>query len=213
MRALKFSLASICLLFASMAFGQEKYLITMPGPKPAIAKSFKSLGAGKYEFTIDSSKKLQGNAPVTFDILKASLVKKSFIKSVTGDAKKIVVTYEKLDEAKFLEKVSKARISGGAESVDLAMEGSVSSGSVRARTAIRDPGNGEVRGKILNITGTQMKVMAQAKGKKGVPADFPLMRPITVDAKGFTGKAGQMFYFKPGKTNGKVWTGSEFKAE
>ena len=210
MNVLKMKLLVFLLAFPTIVMSAEKYLITMLGPKPAIAKSFKSLGDGKYEFVIDSSKKLKGDVAVNFDILKSSLEKKSYVTSVEGDSAKIVVSYKKYDEAKFLKKISKARIKASS-GVSLAMEGSVSSGSARARTAQRKPVAGEVKGKILGIKGNQLRVMVQKKGISGVPSSFPMMRPIMVNPGSFKGKTGQVIFFKPTRQKGKIWQGTDFK--
>lgn len=213
MKRITLTLVALFLAWPSLSWAADKNLINMPGPKPALAKAFKSLGAGKYEFTMDQSKKLPSGEAVTFDMLKASLEKRSYVTSITGDAKKFVVSYTKYDEAKFLDKISKVTIKGASSGVSLAMEGSVSSGSARARTAQRDPADGEVKGKIISLKGNQMKVMVQAKGKSGVPADFPMMRPVTINAGSYKGKAGHLIFFTPTGKNGNAWDGKDFKSK
>ncbi len=201
-RKLNALVSGLLFLASSVALSAGDYLITMPGPKPAIASAFKSLGAGKYEFQIDASKK------ISFETIKKSLLKKKMITDVAGDAKKIVVTY-KGDEKEFLEKVSKARIKDGGD-VDLALESSVSDGGVRARTAARGPAEGEVKGKIVAVVGTNLKIMAQQKGAAGVPEDFPMMQPVEVSGGDYKGTAGQTVFFKPTKKNGALWEGTNF---
>jgi hypothetical protein len=202
-RMFKVFVSSMFLLANSLAFAAGDYLITMPGPKPGLAKSFKSAGAGKYEFQMDTSKK------VSFETIKKSLLKKKMITDVSGDATKIVVSY-KGDEKDFLDKVSKARIKEGGGDVDLALESSVSDGGVRARTAARQPIDGEVKGKIVEVVGTNLKVMAQLKGAAGVPADFPMMKPVEVAAGEYKGEKGQTVFFKPTKKVGEAWEGTDF---
>lgn len=179
----------------------EKYLIKMPGPKPAIAKSFKDLGHNKYEFTIDPKKKIKGVSKLSFKTLEKSLTKKKIIKSVTGDVNKIVVTYTGNTE-KFLKKVSRTRIK---DSLNLALESSVSDGTIRARTASRRPKDGEVKAKVIAIHDTYIEVMAQLKAEKGVPDSFPLMRPIKVKSPAKKIKLGETIFFSPTKLEKDVW--------
>ncbi len=214
-RGFKMSLAAIVsfmwLLSGSASFakdGVEKYLITMPGPEAAIAKSWKSLGEGKYEFTIDSTKKIK-KGEVSFNTLKKSLERKSIITKVTGDASKIVVEY-KGDEATFLKKIAKTRIKDYGSDVDIALESSVSDGGIRARTSSRAPAPGEVKAKIVGKKGSDLRVMVMKKGPSGVP-DIPMMRPIYVNPKGYKTKPGQVIFFKPKAKKGKTWEGTDFK--
>lgn len=204
-----FFVAAAFLLTAGMCFGEEKYLITMPGPKPALAKSFKSVGPGTYEFVIDPSKTIKGGKKPTFDNLKDSLTKKKLVKEVKGDASKITVTYEG-DENSFLEKIAKTRIKGSGGDVDLALESSVSDGGVRARTAAREPKAGEVKGKIIGKSNGSLKVMVQKKGTSGVPEALPMMRPISVKSGNYEGMPGQTIFFKPTKKTGDLWEGKDF---
>jgi hypothetical protein len=201
-RFLKAILASLMITASSIAFAAGDYLITMPGPKPGLAKSFKAAGAGKYEFELDQSNK------VSFDTIKKSLLKKKMITDVSGDANKIVVSYSG-DEKEFLEKVAKARIKDGGD-VDVALESGVSDGGVRARTAARQPADGEVKGKIVDVVGGNMKVLAQTKGGNGVPAEFPMMKPVMVAAGAYKGEKGQTVFFKPTKKVGETWEGTDF---
>jgi hypothetical protein len=199
----KIALSTVFFMATSMAFAGGDFLITMPGPKAGLAKSFKSAGAGKYEFQMDTSKK------ISFETIKKSLLKKKMITDVSGDAAKIVVSY-KGDEKDFLDKVSKAKIKEGGGDVDLALESSVSDGGVRARTAARQPVDGEVKGKIVEVVGTNLKVMVQLKGAAGVPAEFPLMKPIEVAAGVYKGEKGQTVFFKPTKKVGEAWEATDF---
>ena len=198
----KVLMSGVLFLATNLAFAGGDYLITMPGPKAGLATSFKSAGAGKYEFVMDASKK------VKFETIKKSLLKKKMITDVSGDDAKVVVSY-KGDEKDFLDKVSKARIKDGGD-VDLALESSVSDGGVRARTAARQPLDGEVKGKIVEVVGANLKVMVQLKGAAGVPAEFPLMKPVEVAAAGYKGEKGQTVFFKPTKKVGETWEGTGF---
>ncbi|MEZ4743597.1 MAG: hypothetical protein R3B45_14325 [Bdellovibrionota bacterium] len=192
--------------------GDEKYLIKMPGPKPALAKSFKDLGENKYEFSIDTSKTIKGGKKPTFEIVKKSLLKKKLITDVSGSLDKLVVTYEG-DLDSFLKKISKTRIKDSGSDVNLAGESSVSDGGIRARTAAREPAVGEVKGTIVGKAGKNFRIMVQKKGQTGVPEDFPLMRPVLVAAGSYKGKPGQVVFFKPTSKKGSVWSGKDFTAK
>jgi len=208
----KILVSFLALMLAGTGFSEEKYLITMPGPKASIAKSFKELGPGKYEFILDTSKKIKGGKNVTFDVVKTSLLKKKLVKEVSGAGDKVVVTYTGTLK-KFLKKMSKTRIKPSGSNVDLAMESSVSDGGVRARTAAREPGAGEVKGTIVGMSGRNLRIMVQKKGPSGIPPGFPMMRPVAVAAGSYKGTPGQVVFFKPTKKTGAIWNGKDFVAK
>lgn len=56
--------------------------------------------------------------------------------------------------------------------MDLALESSVSDGGVRARTAARGPAEGEVKGKIVAVVGTNLKIMAQQREQQACLKTF-----------------------------------------
>ena len=189
----------------------------MPGPKPGLAKSFKSGGNGIYHFTLDPSKKVkQGSkeVPVTLEMVKTSLEKKlkRFKAKVKGSGINVTVTWDakKLDEKKFLKKVSKAWIKSGKDS-DIQVAGTTSDGGVRARTTARDPAGMEVQARVIKIKDGTLEFKVVKKGPKAV--GIPLNKMLKTKPNGFQARTGQMFYFKPAKEVGGLWQGSGYSAK
>lgn len=200
-------------------YSAEKNLIKMPGPKPALAKSFKAGEDGTYHFTLDSTKKIKdgsGETPVTFDAVKAALEKrlKRFKVKVTAGSDKDSLTVKwdikKADQDKFLQKLSKVWIkSGSGSSVKVAS--AVSDGGVRARTTARDPANKEVQARVLKVKDGTLEFKVVKKGPGAI--SIPMGKKLKAKPKGFTAKTGQMFYFTPTKEAKGLWEGSGYTAK
>lgn len=202
--------------FSSMSSGAEQYLIQMPGPKAALAKSFKAGDEGTYHFTLDTTKMIKdgsGEAPVSFKVVKAAVEKrlKRFKAKVTAGSDKDSLTIKwdvkKANQDKFLEKLAKVKIKGGSGS-SVKVASAVSDGGVRARTTARDPANKEVQARVLKVKDGTLEFQVVKKGPGAV--SIPLKKKLKSKPKGFTAKTGQMFYFIPTKEVKGVWEGSGF---
>ena len=215
------------LVFSSTVFaGVGKTLITKK-LKPDIAKSYKKDGDKKYTFEIDPSKKVKSGGKevaLSFEMIESSLMKrlgKKFGAKVSGDAKKVTITFTKGSDDDFLKTVSKARIRPS-KSINIAS--SVSDGGVRARTATRDPKSGEVKGSVMKVLSKDhIMVKILMKGSENATSKsneifkaVPLNQQITVEYKNFKGLNGQLLYFFPiaqkkdPKTSKMVWIGKDF---
>jgi hypothetical protein len=201
----------ISLSVTSTTYGSdsiEKYLITMPGPKAAIAKSWKKLDANRYEFDVDASKKIK-DGEINFESLSKSLQSKDFVVSVKGDDQKIVVEF-KGSEDDFLQKISKTRIRSAKQGVEIALTSSESDGGIRARTSLRDPGEGEVKAKIVQLGSDASRIMVMAKGP-GNTHEIPEKRPIKLKIENFEVNGGEIIFFKPiPPTKDGIWGGQDF---
>ena len=199
-------------LFSSAALGGPKTLIDYKGGKASagIASSWKSLGAGKYEFTLGSHK--VGGQAVTPAMVKSSVEKKLKKKGVSvtpQGANKVVVSYTG-DEANFLKDISRARIRGGGNA--LAVESTVAGGGIRAKTAVREPSGNEVKGKIMAVNGDKVKILVLNTGKSGLAAKAKKGQLIEVSGKGsFAAQKGSEVFFKPKSAN--PWVASGFSAK
>lgn len=194
--------------FCQSIFASEgKYLITMPGPKPDIAKTFKSEGKGKYSFSIDPTKKVKKGSQelsVTLDMIKVVVEKrlKKFNAKVSGTIDKVLITYTG-EEQEFLKAISKAKIKPESDA-GVAVASSVSDGGVRARTSVREPDAKEIRGLIL-APGTPSTIMVQAVGKQWEGKISKSAVKINLGA--FEGKSQQVVYIIPKTKDAQgVWT-------
>lgn len=188
--------------FASVASAAAKTLIEMPGPKAGLAKSWKKVKDGEYEFTLDTSAELKKGVTVSPDAVKSSLESKlggTHGVKVTAKGKDgVSVTYTG-KEADFLDQVSKTKIRE--KSVELALESSVSEGGIRAKTADRPANAGEVKAIVL-------------KSEKGVvtvkvnDSKFDKVKTGSVVKlkDGGTYKANDWIFFQPEKDEKGVWS-------
>lgn len=195
--------------------------------KPDIAKSYSKDGDKTYSFVIDASKKVKSGGKevvLSFEMIQSSLMKrlgKKFGTKVTGDLKKVTVTFTKGSDEDFLKNVAKARIRPS-KSINIAS--SVSDGGVRARTANRDPKSGEVKASVVKVVSKeQIMVKILMKGSENATSksnqifkDVPLNKQILVSYKNFKGLNGQLLYFFPvaqkkdPKSSEMVWVGDKF---
>ena len=205
-------LTTLMMLLALPALAGPKTLIKYKGGKASagLAKSWKSLGAGKYQFNLDTAAKVKGK-PLTPAMVKSSVEAKLGKKGVKVAAKgvnAVTVTYSGA-EAKFLKKISKVRIKSK-KSVSLALETSVSDGGIRAKTAERGPKDMEVKGRVMAVQGDAVKILVLGAGKSGMAAQAKAGQNLTVKGRGgFTPKTGDYIFFRPTAT-GVSWTGSNF---
>lgn len=206
--------------------GVGKTLITKK-LKPDIAKSYNKDSDKTYSFTIDPSKTVKSGGKevgLTFEMIQSSLMKrlgKKFGAKVSGDVKKVVISFTKGKDSDFLKTVSKARIRPN-KAINIAS--SVSDGGVRARTANRDPKSGEIKGSVAKVVSKDhIMVKVLMKGSENVTSKsnaifkaVPLNEQILVAYKNFKGLNGQLLYFFPvahkkdSKSSKLVWIGKDF---
>lgn len=198
------------------ASSSDEYLIRFPGPKPLLAKSFKSLGDGEYQFILDPSKSVQDGSkhiPVNFNIVKRTLEKrlKKYNVTVTAGSKENILTvkwdYKKADTGKFLQKLSKIKISGPKPG-GVQLAGVMSDGGIRARTTARDPVAKEVQAKALTVKNNFLIFQVTKKGSDSV--EIPVGVRLQLNPGTFKARTGQTFYFYPIEERNGIWTGSSF---
>lgn len=171
-----------------------------------LAKSYKSAGAGKVEFKLDTSKKIDSTASsVNFASVKASLEQQLGAKwsaKVSGSDASAVVEF-KGKEADFLKAVAQTKIKASATE-ELAMEGSSSDAGTRAKgQPARDPRPDEVRGMVLKVDADSMVVVVDAKGAGPVASSVPMGKvKISPIQAGFAAKS--VIFFVPEKVEGKA---------
>ncbi len=205
----KFLVLTSLFVFANWALAESKTLIEMKDGKPAagLAKSWKKVGDGKYEFVLDTNAKIK-DTPLTPDIVKKSLEEKmgsSNAVTVTPKGKDTVVVAFSGDENAFLEGVGKARIRAG-ENVQLALESSVSEGGIRANTADRDPLSGEVKGTVLKVSPKGVDIRVIKASKDGTAAQIKEGSKISISTPtDVKVKKNDTLYFMPEKTENGVW--------
>jgi len=195
--------------FAGLAFAESKTLIEMKGDKPeaGLAKSWKKVGEGSYEFVLDTSAKIK-DKPLTPDIVKKSLEDKlgsSHSVKVAVKGKDTVVVSYSGSEPEFLSSVSKTRIRGG-ENVELALDSSVSEGGIRAKTADREPASGEVKGTVLKSSAKAIDILVSKVSKDGVAAKIKEKSKIKIaPPTGLTFKKNDPIFFVPEKEENGMW--------
>jgi hypothetical protein len=199
-----FSLLAALGVAAPSFAGDVKTLIEMNGgkPTPGLAKSWKSAGAGTYEFTLDTSKEIKKGTPVDAASVKSSLEGKLGsaygVKVAPKGADGVTVTYTG-DEQKFLEQVAKTKIRAG--DVELALESSVSEGGIRAKVATRKAEAGEVKGVVTKIAGNVITAKITESKTDKIKTGETVKVNGTV--KGL--KANDKLFFKPDAKAGDAW--------
>jgi len=192
-------------IFCAQVAVANTTLITMEGgkPKAALAKSWKVVKSGQYEFEIDTNAEVKHGIKLTTTHVKDSLEGKlggSYSVKVTPQGvSKVLVSYSG-DENKFLEQVSKTKIRAGKD-VQIALESSGSDGGIRAKTADRPPVDGEVKVIALKVDG--VKITGKVNESKN--SKIASSEKITVKGtiKGL--KPSDKFFFKPEKKDGDMW--------
>jgi len=207
MKLVKFLVLGLSFLSSAVLAGS---VLIVPGKggkfNGDLAKSYKSAGAGKVEFKLDTSKKIDTSSSlVNFASVKSSLEQQLGVKwsaKVTGSGDTAVVEY-KGKEADFLKAVSQTKIQAGA-SEELAMEGSSSDGGIRAKgQPARDPKPDEVRGMVLKVDADSMVVVVDAKGTGAVASTVPMGKvKVSPVQAGFAAKS--VIYFVPEKIEAKT---------
>lgn len=172
----------------------------------SIAKSHKSLGEGKHEFVIDSTKMLPGKKKVTYDFLKKSIEQKLgplFSAKVEGDDSKIIVTYEG-SESSFLKAITKTKIRSSFKT-SLAQNQSGSDTGIRAQKgALKDPAGNEVLGKVVSLSKDHMTVVVLKIGGKGLTNKVK-KKPTKIFPVDGKFKVGDAIYFVPVKMSQGKW--------
>lgn len=192
-------------LFLRSAEGIANTLITLDGgkPKAMLAKSWKKVKDGQYEFELDTSAELKPGTKVTTTFVKDSLEAKLggpySVKVAADSASKVTVTF-KGDETKFLEQVSKTKIRAGKD-VQLAMESSVSDGGIRAKAADRPAADGEVKAVVIKVEANKITGRVNETKSPKVAASEKFVVKGTI--KGL--KPNDKFFFKPEKKEGDTW--------
>lgn len=190
-------------LIAQVGFGAAKTLIEMDGgkPKAGLAKSWKKVKDGEYQFDLDTSAEIKKGVTLTPAAVKSSLESKlgttHGVKVSPKGAAGVSVTYT-AKEADFLEQVGKTRIREG--SVELALESSGSEGGIRAKAADRPAGAGEVKATVVGVSGDVLTVKVNdSKSDKIKSAAV-----VKVKASGF--KNNDWIFFQPVSADKGVWT-------
>lgn len=192
-------------VFSSAAFANKaKTLIEMNSGKPTagLAKSWKKLKDGEYEFTLDTAAELTGGKALTAGAVKSSLESKLAsshgVKVTPKGSDKVTVVYTS-DEAKFLDQMSKTRIR--AQSTEIALESS-SEGGIRARKAGDVLKNGEVKGFVMKVAKDHVQVKIIESKHKDLKADTVIK--VKSSAEGI--KKNNNVYFAPEKKTGEMWS-------
>lgn len=209
----------LLILFAGQALAQEKTLIKMVDgkPAPALAKSWKPIATGKYQFDLDPAQKLEKGKALTPQIVKATLEKKmknEYGVKVAPKGKLSLTIEYKGDEKAFLQRLSEIKIKEQKE-VEIALESSVSEGSIRAKASDRDPVAGEVKGTIVSMeAGKFMELRVVAIGGDGLPQTIKVGQKLKVnagDASSF--KKGDVVFAKPTKEVSGIWESEKISKE
>lgn len=189
---------------AQTGFAAAKTLIELSGttPKAGLAKSWKKVKDGEYEFELDTAAEIKKGAKLTPKMVKDSLEGKlsaNGVKVAEKGASKVSVTYSG-DEAKFLEQVSKTKIRAGGD-VELALESSTSEGGIRADIPDRDAAADEVKAIVSKVKDGVVTATVNASKNSKVPATGTVKVKIAGAIK-----KNDKFFFKPGTKAGDVWT-------
>lgn len=131
--------------------GKTLIELTNDQPVAALAKSWKKLKAGEFEFVIDTSAELMGGKALTTGAVKESLEKKlstTLGLSVTPIGPDTVVIRFTGQDKEFLSQLAQVKIR--AQSSDVA-DGSGSDGGIRARPPNIVLADGEIRGFVLKV--------------------------------------------------------------
>lgn len=217
LRSIRGLCVSIAVFVAGAAFAGPKTLITFEGgkPGPAIAKSWKKGKGSTYDFTLDSTVDIgqgkKGLPAVVKKSLESKLGPTNGVK-VTAKGKDGVSVAFTGDETAFLEALAKARIRAE-DDVQIAMEGTVSQGGVRAKTAERAPVDGEIKGKVVTVKGDVLAVRITDVSPKAAALGLKAGDKVEVKATGYATKKDEKIFFAPSAKEGNTWNATGFKAE
>jgi multidrug efflux pump subunit AcrB len=202
----RISLVVACLFAGQSALAAgARPLIEMEGgkAKAALAKSWKKVKEGEYQFELDLTQEIKKDTKVSVAAVKNGLESKlgsEGVKVLEKGASTVVVTY-KGDEKAFLDKIAKTKIRG-TKNVELALESSVSEGSIRAKTLDRPATEGEVKGFVVAVKGDLMTV----KVRDSKYAAIKVNDRIKVKTEGSTHKVKDLMFFMPDKKDGDYWS-------
>lgn len=189
-------------------------LIEMDGdkPVPGLAKEWKKVGEGQYEFTLDTSAEISKGEKLTPALAVTSIEKKlgdKGVKAVPKGDNAVTVTYTG-GEPEFLKNVAKTKIRSGKE-VDIALESSTSAGGIRANTASREPAEGEVKTRVLTaLPNNVIEVIVVKSSGKGEAAKVVDGKKVKITTKPAPKvKPGDTLFFRPTALKGEVWETSQ----
>lgn len=204
---------SVAALVAGSAFAGPKTLITYEGGTPGagIAKSWKKGKGSTYDFTLDTSVDVGQGSKGLPAVVKSSLETKMTGVKVTAKGKDGVSVSYTGDEKEFLDTLSKTRIRAE-DNTQIAMEGTVSQGGVRAKTAERDPVDGEVKGTVVSVKGDVIAVRVSNVSPKAAAKGVKAGDKVEVKAPGYAAKKDDKIFFMPEAKEATTWKGSGFKA-
>jgi hypothetical protein len=197
--------------FAALASAATT-LITLNGSKPqaGLAKSWKK-GKNQYTFTLD----IAGNKGLTPEAVKTSLELKlgssNGVKVAVKGKDTAIVNFTGA-EKDFLTAVSSTAILMGAKAdgdVEIAMEGGVSQGNVRARTSERGPDDGEVKGTIVSVRPDAVVIRVSTASPKAKGLGINDGDKVEVKAAGYKGEKGNAIFFIPTAKDGAQWSASK----
>ena len=189
-----------------------RYLIKYKDNKPVaqLATKWTKIDGG-YEFTLDEKLEVANGKTVNAEMVKASIEKRIKRKGMTIEVKSqntLKITFNG-DENDFWKTLSRARIK--ASNVQIAMDGSGSSGGIRANKIARQPRAGEVRASFISMdpkTG-EMEVFVYAVGPDGIPAAIKPSKKLRIKTpKGMKNKLKKddIVYFRPIRLDGESWS-------
>lgn len=195
---------------SAISFAEAKTLIILNGktPMPGLAKSWKKLSPQKYQFDLDTGAKV-GGKPLSQDMVKGSLEQRLSsvgVKVSKQGSSQVVVEFKGAEDA-FLTKLAKVKIRPQ-KTTELALESSLSSGGIRARTAVRGPGAGEVKATFLKDNGNKTFQVIVTDSK------HPQVKsgPLTIQADpNYKEKPGSSIFFKPVQKKGAWWMVKDVK--
>lgn len=204
-RILMSALTALGLCASGLALAGPKTLVTLEGgkPKAGLAKAWKKVKDGQYEFTLDTNLEVKPGTKVTPALVKDSLEAKlgasHKVTVAPKGADKVLVSFGG-DEAGFLDQVSKAKIRGGKD-VEVAMDSSVSDGGIRAKTTDRPPADGEVKALVIKVEAGVITVRINSSKSPNLKDGQKIK--VKGEVKG--AKPNDTVFFKPEKEEGGVW--------
>lgn len=204
------------ILISNVSFAAAKTLITFEGgkPGPGLATAWKK-GKGSYDFTLNAKADIgqgeKGLAAVVKQSLESKLGESHGVK-VTAKGKSTVTVKYTGDENEFLTAVSTTRIRPG-DNTEIAAASTVSQGGVRAKTAERDPIDGEVKGNVVSVKGDSVFVRVTNTSAKTAALGIKAGDKVEIKSAGYAGKKDDKIFFMPSSKEGNAWAVTGVKAE
>ena len=187
---------------------EKTTLITMKDGKPSasLAKTWKKLSTGKYEFQLDMAATIGKKKPLTVDAVKSSLEGKlgstNGVAVVAKGKNGVEVTFTG-DEAAFLEGVAGAKIRA-TKGVEIALASTTTQGGIRARATDRQPTAEEVKGTVITNASGVVTVRVLAFGTSGEAVKFKAGDKSRIAFVSDV-KPNDVIYFIPGTMVDGVW--------